>query len=179
MCRVSCQNAYSTDYAILQLVNQTTEAFSQGNYSTLGIFNDLSEAFDTFNRGILQEKLKAYGIQSENRPCDQTNLVLNSIEKIKLGFLLFFMCIFPESNGTKLYLTVFTSEIQAFLQTRMDQRGDTMRNNFQIRKWISQTVRAQKLDEKNGIICVVSFSGSWVNPRTMYFCKFVLSQQDI
>ena len=114
MCRVSCQNAYSTDYAILQLVNQITEAFSQGNYSTLGIFNDFSEAFDTFNRGILQEKLKAYGIQSENRPCDQTNLVLNSIEKIKLGFLLFFMCIFSESNGTKLYLTVFTSEIQAF-----------------------------------------------------------------
>ena len=27
--------------------------------------------------------------------------------------------------------------------------------NFQIQKWISQTVRAQKADEKNGVICLV------------------------
>ena len=68
-------------------MNQITEAFSQGNYSTLAIFNDLSKAFDTVNRGILQEKLKAYGIQSENGPCDLTNLLLNSIEKICVYFL--------------------------------------------------------------------------------------------
>ena len=28
---------------------------------------------------------------------------------------------------------------------------------FQIQKWISQIVRAQKVDEKNGIICQVPF----------------------
>ena len=27
--------------------------------------------------------------------------ILNSIEKVKLGFLLSLMCMFPESNGTK------------------------------------------------------------------------------
>ena len=71
------QNAHSTEPAILQLVNQITEAFSQGKY-TLGVFIDLSEAFDTVNHNtgyskqtlifpnILLEKLKAYGIQSEN-----------------------------------------------------------------------------------------------------------------
>ena len=59
------QNAHSTEHAILQLVNQITEAFSQGKY-TLGIFLDLSKAFDTVNHNILLEKLKAYGIQSEN-----------------------------------------------------------------------------------------------------------------
>ena len=59
------QNAHSTEHAILQLVNQITEAFSQGEY-TLGIFIDLSKAFDTVNRNILLEKLKSYGIQSEN-----------------------------------------------------------------------------------------------------------------
>ena len=46
-------------------MNQITEAFSQGKY-TLWIFLDLSKAFDTVNHNILLEKLKAYGIQSEN-----------------------------------------------------------------------------------------------------------------
>ena len=34
--------------------------------------------------------------------------------------------------------------------------------NFEIQKWISQTVRAQKVDEKNGVICLISFILSWV-----------------
>ena len=59
------QNAHSTEHVILQLVNQITEAFRQGKY-TLGIFIELSKAFDTVNHDILLEKLKAYGIQSEN-----------------------------------------------------------------------------------------------------------------
>ena len=59
------QNAHSAEHAILQLVNQITDAFSQGK-CILGIFIDLSEALDTFNHNILLEKLKAYGIQSEN-----------------------------------------------------------------------------------------------------------------
>ena len=59
------QNADSTEHAILQFVNKITEAFSQGKY-TLGIFRDLSKAFDTVNHNNLLEKLKAYGIQSEN-----------------------------------------------------------------------------------------------------------------
>ena len=45
------------------------------------------------------------------------------------------------------------------LQTRMDQRGDYMKMNFkyfQIQKWIWQTVRSEKLDDKNGVICLVS-----------------------
>ena len=59
------QNAHSTEHAILELVNQITEAFSQGKH-TLGIFLDLSKAFDTVNHNIFLQKLKAYGIQSEN-----------------------------------------------------------------------------------------------------------------
>ena len=46
---------------------------------------------------------------------------LNLIEKVKFGFLLSSMRIFPESTGTKNpNLTAFTSEI---LKTIMDQRG--------------------------------------------------------
>ena len=59
------QNLHATDHAILQLMNQLTDAFSQEKYN-LGIFIDLSNAFDTVNHNILLEKLKAYEIQSEN-----------------------------------------------------------------------------------------------------------------
>ena len=59
------QNVHSTEHAILQLVNQITEAFNQGKY-TLGTFIDFSKAFHTVNHNILPEKLKEFGIQSEN-----------------------------------------------------------------------------------------------------------------
>ena len=66
-----------------------------------------------------------------------------------------------------------------------DQNGrkeDPMKmnfGNFQIQKWISQTVRAQKVDEKNGVICLISFFLSWVMvlklPKIVHFWKFVLT----
>ena len=46
-------------------VNQIKDAFSQGKY-TLGIFINLSQAFDTVKYIFLLEKLKAYRVQSEN-----------------------------------------------------------------------------------------------------------------
>ena len=51
------------------------------------------------------------------------------------------------------------------LQTRMDQKGDHMKINFdffQIQKWMLQTVRARKVDEQNWVICLVSMFLSWV-----------------
>ena len=47
----------------------------------------------------------------------------------------------------------------------MDQKGDNIEMNFdyfQIQKWMLQTVRAEKVDEKNGVICLVSMFPSWV-----------------
>ena len=62
------------------------------------------------------------------------------------------------------------------LETRMDWKGDLMKmnfDNFQIQKWISQTVRAQQVDEKNGVIYLVPFFPSWVMvlrlPKIIYF----------
>ena len=112
------------------------------------------------------------------RPWDQTNLVFNSIGKVKPGFLLSLMCMLPESNGIKFWSHSFHLQNSGILQTRMDQRGDSMKMNFdifQIQKWISQTVRAQKLDEKNGVICLVSFFLSWVMvlklPKIVHFLQ--------
>ena len=47
----------------------------------------------------------------------------------------------------------------------MDQRGDHMKINFDcfhIQKWRLQTVRVEKVDEKNGVICLVFMFPSWV-----------------
>ena len=47
----------------------------------------------------------------------------------------------------------------------MYQRGDHLRMNFkyfQIQKWILWRVRAEKVDEKNEVICLVSMFSSWV-----------------
>ena len=46
-------------------MNQIADASSQGKY-TLGIFINLSKEFYTANHKSFPEKVKAYGIQSEN-----------------------------------------------------------------------------------------------------------------
>ena len=68
------------------------------------------------------------------QPCDQTKFGSQTVstEKVKPGFLLSLLHMFPELNG-------------------IDQREDPMKMNldiFQIQKLIPQTVRAQKVDKK-------------------------------
>ena len=60
----------------------------------------------------------------------------------------------------------------------MGQRGEPMKMNFgilQIQKWILQKVKAQKVDEKNGVICLVSFFPFWVMvlklPKIVYILQ--------
>ena len=85
---------------------------------------------------------------------------------------------FPELNETKFWSHRFHLPNSGILQTKMDQRGDPMKTNFDvflIQIWISETVRAQKLDEKNGVICLVSFFLSWVMvlklPKIVHFLE--------
>ena len=53
-------------------------------------------------------------------------LVLNSNEKVKPGFLLSLMCMFPESNETKFWSHSFHLQNQGILQTRRDQMRDPL-----------------------------------------------------
>ena len=59
------QKGYSTEHAIAQLVDQIYVSFENDNY-TVGIFADLSKAFDTVDHTILLKKLEIYGIMGAN-----------------------------------------------------------------------------------------------------------------
>ena len=59
------QPKHSTQHAVMELISEITDGFEKNMY-TLGIFIDLSKAFDTVNHEILLNKLKNYGIKNKN-----------------------------------------------------------------------------------------------------------------
>ena len=59
------QSEYSTNDAIVHLVEKTFDSFEKEQF-TLGVFIDLSKAFDTVDHSILLKNLKLYGITDKN-----------------------------------------------------------------------------------------------------------------
>ena len=61
----SFQRGYSTNDAIVQLVDKYFDSFEKVKF-TLGVFIDLLKAFDTVDHSILLKKLKLYGVTDKN-----------------------------------------------------------------------------------------------------------------
>ena len=59
------QKQHSTDHAIVHLVKKILKSFENSCY-TLGVFIDLTKAFDTVDHNILLKKLFHYGVRGNN-----------------------------------------------------------------------------------------------------------------
>ena len=56
------EKKHSTGHIILQLIDQVNNSFERNQFS-LGIFIDLSKAFDSVDNKVLISKLKDYGVK--------------------------------------------------------------------------------------------------------------------
>ena len=56
------RKGYSTYMAVMEMYDKISEA-RDSNYFSIGVFFDLSKAFDTVNHEILIKKLEHYGIR--------------------------------------------------------------------------------------------------------------------
>ena len=94
-CQFGFRKNYSTSHALIDLINRISSAIDQRE-TTVGVFLDLSKAFDTLDHQILFTKLEHYGIRdvalqwiksyfSCRQQFVQINQTCSSMQTIKCG----------------------------------------------------------------------------------------------
>ena len=94
-CQFGFRKNYSTSHALIHLINRISSAIDQRE-TTVGVFLDLSKAFDTLDHQILFTKLEHYGIRdvalqwiksyfSCRQQFVQVNQTCSSMQTIKCG----------------------------------------------------------------------------------------------
>ena len=63
--RFGFRKGHSFDHALIKLIDSIYDSFNQNKYA-LGVFIDLSKAFDTADHNILIDKLNSYGIKNNS-----------------------------------------------------------------------------------------------------------------
>lgn len=152
------RNKHSTILAMIDLVDKITKAIEEGTY-TVGVFLDLSKAFDTVNHKILLAKLSYYGIRGichdwfENylknrRQIVKFNDVKSSEEIIRcgvpqgsvLGPLLFLLYINDIHNcSDKLSFILFADDTNVFYSNKNLHTLETTINNelSKVQNWLN------------------------------------------
>ena len=133
------QTRYSTEHATVQLVDQILESFEYNNY-TLGVFIDLSKAFDKVNHSILLKKLELYGVTDRNHSWFKNDLSnrkqfiqINSEENTELetitcgvpqgsilGPLLFLLYVNDQKNASNLLDPIMFADDTSLFLTHKD-----------------------------------------------------------
>ena len=153
------QSGYSTNDAIVQLVDKIFDSFEKEQF-TLGVSIDLPKAFDIVDHSILLKKLKFYGITdknlawfesylsnrkqyieiSENSKTDLKYLTCDVPQGSILGPLLFLVYVNDLSNTSRLLDPImFSDDTNLFLNHKDIKHLYTVVNNelLNIKDWFT------------------------------------------
>ena len=148
----------STEFVIIELIDKITKGIDEGKY-TLGVFLDLSKAFDTLDHRILTKKLEHYGIRGtclkwfesylENRKqivkynkikSDEMTIKSGVPQGSILGPLLFLLYINDIQNCSKIVsIILFADDTNIFYSHNcLKELNDIMQNEInKISKWLN------------------------------------------